>query len=143
MHWRMGEQLYLTGEAERLAQEAQEEHREASGWEGMILDFLEKEVPINWDNMDVSERKMFLNGNTKTEDPLFPIDKVCVMEIWVECLGGDQRFMKPQDRAKIGNILSRAPGWERIKSNARFGPYGRQKGFKRVDKWVDIRLTTG
>lgn len=131
MYWRMGEQLYLTGEAERLAQEAQEEHREASGWEGLILDFLEKKVPINWDNMDVSERKMFLNGNTKTEGQLFPLDKVCIMEIWVECIGGDQRFMKPQDRAKIGNILARAPGWERIKSTARFGPYGTQKGFKR------------
>ena len=137
MYWRMGEQLFLTGEAERLAIMAQEEHREASGWEGMILDFLEKEVPMNWDRMDLSERRMFLNGNTKTDEPLYPIDRVCIMQIWVECIGGDQRFLKPQDRAKIGNILSRVPGWERIKTNARFGPYGRQKGFKRVDTLVD------
>ena len=134
MYWRLGEQLYLTGEAERLAQEAQEEHREASGWEGLIMDFLDTKVPVSWDRMDVSDRKMFLNGNSKiAEEELAPIDKVCILEIWVECIGGDQRFIKPQDRAKIGNILARVPGWERIKSNARFGPYGRQKGFRRVD----------
>lgn len=134
MFWRMGEPLYLTGEAERLALQAQEEHREASEWEGMIMDFLDIRVPVNWDKMDVSERKMFLNGNTKTDKlQLVPMDKVCIMEIWVECIGGDQRFLKPQDRTKIGNILARIRGWERIKTNARFGPYGRQKGFRRVD----------
>lgn len=133
MYWRLGEPLYLEGEAARLALEAQEEHREASGWEGLVLDFLDKKVPICWDRMDVSERKIFLNGNSQLEGPLVPIDKVCVMEIWVECIGGDQRFLKPPDRTKIGNILARIPGWERIKTNARFGPYGKQKGFKRVD----------
>ncbi len=131
-YWRAGEPLYLTGEAERLAQQAQEEHRETYGWEGQIMDFLETKVPFSWDKMDISDRKMFLNGNTKTDELLIPIDKVCIMEVWVECLGGDQRYMKPQDRAKIGNILARLQGWERIKSTARFGPYGIQKGYKRV-----------
>lgn len=134
MFWRMGEPLYLTGEAERLAIQAQEEHREASEWEGMIIDFLKRKVPFSWDKMDIQERRMFLNGNTNTDEPLYPIDKICIIEIWVECIGGDQRYLKPQDRAKIGNILARIKGWERIRTNARFGPYGQQKGFKRVDK---------
>ena len=43
MYWRLGEQLYLTGEAELLALEAQEEHREASGWEGIQLC-----QPVEW-----------------------------------------------------------------------------------------------
>ena len=128
-YWRLGEPLYLTGDVERLAQEAQEEHRETSGWEGLISDFLEKEVPAGWDKMDISSRRMFLQGNLKVEEPLHPIDKVCVVEIWVECLGGDQRYMKPQERSTIGIILKRMPGWKRIKSTARFGPYGIQKGF--------------
>lgn len=131
-YWRAGEALYLTGEAEKMALEAQEEHREASGWEGLIYDFLETNVPASWDKMDVSERRSFLNGNATTPDELcFPIDKVCIMEIWVECLGGSQQYLKPQDRAKIGNIMARVPGWERIKSTARFGPYGIQKGFRK------------
>ena len=132
MYWRTGEELYLTGETERLAQESQDEHREASGWEGLIIDFLETRVPFGWDKMGVSERKMFLNGNAKTEEPLCPINKVCILEIWVECLGGGQQYLKPLDRTKIGNIMARMPGWERIKTTARFGPYGVQKGFKKV-----------
>ena len=132
MYWRAGEGLYLTGKAEKMALEAQEEHREASGWEGLIQDFLETKVPFSWDKMDIQQRKMWLNGNTKTEEPIYPIDKVCILEIWVECLGGSQQYLKPQDRAKIGSILARIPGWERIKTNARFGPYGRQKGFRRI-----------
>ena len=132
MYWRAGEGLYLTGKAEKMALEAQEEHREASGWEGLIQDFLETKVPFSWDKMDVQQRKMWLNGNTKTEEPIYPIDKVCILEIWVECLGGSQQYLKPQDRAQIGSILSRMSGWERIKSTARFGPYGIQKGFRKV-----------
>ena len=134
MYWRMGEPLYLAGEAERLAQESQEKHRESSEWEGMIQDFLETEVPFSWDKMDTADRKMFLNGNARTNEPLHPIDKVCVIEVWTECIGGDPRFLRPQDRTKIGSILARMVGWERIKTNARFGPYGKQKGFRRVDK---------
>ena len=127
--------LYLTGEALRLAEEAQEEHREASGWEGLIQDFLEKKVLPDWDRKSISGRTMF-RQNPEPEktvlSELVSLDKVCIQEIWVECLGGDQRYLKPQDRTKIGNIMARMPGWKRIKSTARFGPYGTQKGFRRV-----------
>jgi hypothetical protein len=97
------------------------------------MDYLEKKVPAFWDRMDIQERKMFLQGNIKPDarEALSTIDKVCIMQIWVECLGGDQRYLKPQDRTKIRNVLSRIPGWEKVKTAARYGPYGVQKGFRR------------
>lgn len=137
MYWRAGEALYLTGEVERLAQEAQESHREASIWEGMIEEFLETEVPIDWDDLDIQDRRGFLNGNATTNKPLQKMWKVCAAEVWVECLNGDQRYLKKQDAEAIGRILQRMRGWERITSTdnnpstARFGPYGIQKGFRR------------
>jgi predicted P-loop ATPase len=139
MYWRFGEPLYLTGEVEKMAIEAQEEHREASQWEGMIRDFLDTEVPLDWDDMDVSERRTFLNGNSSLppEKPLRKMDKVCAVEIWAECLNGDPRFLKKQEAEMIGRILNRIPGWERIVSSdnkpstARFGPYKTQRGFRR------------
>lgn len=130
-YWRCGEPLYLEGEAERIALQMQEEHQESSGWEGMIRDFLEIEVPFNWDKMDESARRIFLQGNSHGNEKLFPIDRVCIMEIWVECLGGDRRYLKPADRKRIGDILRGVPGWERFPSTARFGPYGIQKGYRR------------
>ena len=143
MYWRAGEPLYLTGEVEHMAQEAQESHREASAWEGMIEDFLETKVPINWDNMDLAARRAFLNGNAQTDQPLQKIWKVCVAEIWQECIGGDLRYLKPQDRVSIIRIMQQMPGWERIRTNARFGPsYGTQKGYQRKPS-CDKRLTSG
>ena len=73
-----------------------------------------------------------MNGNTVSEKPLRKIDKVCATEVWVECLGGDQRYLKKQDSEIINRVLRRLSGWERITSNARFGPYGRQKGYRRI-----------
>ena len=132
MYWRLGEQLYLTGEAERLALEAQEEHREASGWEGMIMDYLEKEVPEDWDNMEIMDRKMYLQGNSKTDKPLRKMDRVCVQQIWVECLDGGTRNLRDYEGKRIGSIIARIPGWKRAKSTIRCGPYKITKGFKRT-----------
>lgn len=130
-YWRAGEALYLEGEAARIAIEAQKEHEESSGWEGMILDFLDTPVPSDWDKLDKTSRRMFLNGNTRSSEPLRPLDKVCVIEVWEECLGGDLRYIRPTDRKRITDILRAAPGWERLSSTGRFGPYGIQKGFRR------------
>lgn len=134
MYWKAGEELFLKGDIEKMALQAQEEHRETYGWEGQIMDYLERPVPLFWDKMDIGERRQFINGNVRPDahEKLQPVDKVCITQIWVECLGGDPKYMKPQDRAKIGTILTKIPGWEKIKSTARFGPYGTQKGFRRT-----------
>ena len=133
MYWAMGEQLFLPKEIEALAFEQQESHREVSGKEGMILDFLERKVPTNWDQQPVPVRKMFWAGGARADEgvDLMPREKVCAVEIWVECFGGDPKYMKRMDSNEIIAILANAPGWKRNKSMRRYGPYGRQKGFER------------
>ena len=49
LYWTLGEKLYLPKELEELAQEQQESHREMSGKEGLIIEYLEKKLPANWD----------------------------------------------------------------------------------------------
>lgn len=132
-YWSMGESLYLTPELEELAKDQQEGHREMSAREGLILDFLEKEVPENWYQLDLQARKLFLAGAVADENiRMVPREKVCAAEIWVECLGADIRFMKRADVAEINAILMNLKGWERNKAARRFGPYGTQRGFERV-----------
>lgn len=131
-YWAIGEPLYLSKEVEALAEEQQKSHREASGKEGIILDFLEKRIPANWDQMSVQSRKMFLAGNLRTEEELVEREKVCAVEIWTECFNGDQKYLKRTESTEINNILLGAKGWVRNKSVRRYGPYGRQKGFERV-----------
>lgn len=132
LYWVLGEPLYLSKDVEEMAQEQQENHREASGKEGIILDFLDRKIPANWDQMSIQSRKMFWSGNLHTEGELVEREKVCAVEIWAECFNGDQKYMKRMDSSEINNILVGAKGWRRNKSSRRYGPYGTQKGFERV-----------
>ncbi len=134
VYWAMGEPLYLPKEIEDLAKDQQEKHRESSGKEGIILDFLEHPIPSNWDTMDLQKRRIFWSGNMSLPDgvELAPREKVCAAEIWVECFGSELKYMKRSDSTEINNILLGMKGWERIKTPRRFGVYGQQRGFERV-----------
>ena len=123
-YWAAGEKLFLPKELEEAAVEQQETHREASGKEGLIMDFLNKPVPANWNQMDVVKRRMFLAGGLHMEGELVLRDRVCAVAIWVECFGGDLKHME------INNILLHGK-WQRIKTPRDFGPYGQQRGFVR------------
>lgn len=131
-YYALGEALYMPKEIETLAGMMQHEHRETSSLEGLILDFLDTPVPRNWEYLSIQQRRMFLNSNAQYEGELIPIDKVCAAEIWVEVLNGEIKYMKRQNSVEINSILSNIPGWEKVKTNLRCGPYGRQKGFRRM-----------
>ena len=130
----LGEELYLPKEIEALAEQQQEEHKESSGKEGLIREFLERPVPLKWDQMSIMERKQFLQGTLAGMDKmeLAPREKVCAAEIWVECFNGEQKYLKRMESTEINGILSGIKGWKRNKSVRRYGPYGTQKGFERT-----------
>lgn len=134
MLYALGEELYLPKEIEALAEQQQEEHKESSGKEGLIREFLEKPVPLKWDQMSIMERKQFLQGTLAGMDKmeLAPREKVCAAEIWVECFNGEQKYLKRMESTEINGILSGIKGWKRNKSVRRYGPYGTQKGFERT-----------
>lgn len=131
-YYLLGEKLFLPREIEAIAMEVQDEHSDYSALEGNIRDYLETRVPTNWLDMTVQERRMFLNGNVAYEGDLEPMDRVCIAQIWAECLGGDIKYLKPQNRNEIARVLRKIPGWEKVRTNIRCGPHGRQKGYKRV-----------
>ena len=134
VYWMLGEPLYLPKEIEDMAVEQQEGHREASGKEGIILDFLDKKIPSNWDQMSVLNRKMFWGGSLKPDEKVMLVqrEKVCAIEVWVECFNGDAKSMKRADSVEINNILAGIKGWKRNKSKRRYGPYGIISGFERL-----------
>ncbi len=132
MYWALGEQLHLTKDIEDMAYEQQESHRETSGKEGLISEYLAKPLPRNWDQMDIPGRKMFLAGGGVGDVELVPREKTCAVEIWVECFGGEPKYLKRADSTEINNILAGLKGWKRNKNVRRYGPYGTQKGFERM-----------
>ncbi len=127
--------LVLSKEAENIASVAQETHKEENAKKGIIVDYLEKKIPKSWTTMDLFARRTFLNDYEKQVElhkDLEERDKICVLEIWEEALGCDKRYLKRVDSREISEIMNGLKGWEKIKSTARFGKYGIQKGYKKV-----------
>jgi len=131
-YWILGEPLYLSKELEDLAAEQQESHRESSDKEGKIKDFLDRKIPIDWDNYDLQKRMIFWSGHLQGGAELIGRDKVCVSEIWIECLGGELKYLKRTDSIEIASIMKSISGWKRNKSSRRYGPHGTQKGYEKV-----------
>lgn len=134
IRWKLGEPLYLTDVLLREAEAIQEAAREADTREGLILDFLEKPVPKDWQNWPIERRRIFWNGSVTGDLELVPRDRVCAIEIWCELFGKDQADAQQRDTRQINAVLENAPEWERIPKPAKFGPYGSQRGFRNVDK---------
>lgn len=131
VRWQLGEQLFLTGEAEEIAKIQQEEHRETSPKEGIIREFIERPVPIDWDTKSISERRLYWSNEFgRSEIETVERDRICAVEIWVECFNTDIKYMKQADTREINAILSSLENWEPYRG--RFGPYGFQRGFRKV-----------
>lgn len=129
-YWQMGETLYLSGTAEAEAKREQEVHQESNGKEGIIREFAERRVPCDWEKRTLTERRLYWSGEFgRNEVETMERDRICALEVWCECLGGDVKFMKRVDALEINGILTGLPGWRRRNATNRFGCYGPQKGF--------------
>lgn len=129
VRWQIGEQLYLTGEVEKMAQEMQERHREANPKEGMIEDFVLKEIPEDWQNWPLARRRDWWAGAAHGEVKTVPRKRIAAIEIWCELYNGNQRDCKQTDTREINAILGKLTTLQRANSSFRCGPYGTQRGF--------------
>lgn len=131
VRWRWGEPLYITGELELQARAQQERHREIDFTEGMILEWLEREVPEDWQNWSVDRRRAFWNGQVAGGVVLVPRDRVCAAEVWCELLGRDLSLARNSDSAKINGVIASTGKWG-PRDPIRCGPYGVQRGSRRL-----------
>lgn len=134
VRWQLNEPLFLSGAVEEEAKLKQEEHREVSSREGVIRDFLEKQVPEDWSRWPLDKRRLFWAGGVQGDIALIPRDRICAMEIWCEALGGNMKEMKNIDTREINAIISAMPEWEKSAVTLRIGPYGPQRGFIKKQK---------
>ena len=114
--------------------EKQEEHREASSREGIVREFMERQVPEDWSKWSLDKRRMFWSGVTMGSDSLHlvPRDRICAREVWCEAFGGSVKEMRNVDTREINTIMAATPGWQKTVGVLRYGPYGVQRGYKRA-----------
>lgn len=132
-YWMLGEPLYLPKDVEKLAEEQQDRHREAYAKEGVIREFLDREIPREWDSMTIMQRRQFYQGtlHLSGDSGLVPRTKVCAAEIWQECFGSDLKYMGKRDSMEINSIMRGIRGWKPNRSMRRYSFYGTQRGFER------------
>ena len=131
--WMIGEPLYLTGDVAEAAQKVQEAHRDASSQEGMIMEFVSRKVPEDWQRYTLEERRGFWLGNNR--DPKLKLvdrDRIAAIEIWCELYNRAPGDLKRSDAREINDILLNIPEYVRSETPLRFGPYNVQRGYKRV-----------
>lgn len=121
------EPLYLDASLQAKAQEVQEEHTYRSVREDIVKEYLDRKLPENWKDMSQFERKVWLDGNDNEGEVLR--DRICLLEIWVEALGGERLNFSNQDQRELRAIMDHI-GWVRT-GNGRFGVYGFQRCYQR------------
>ena len=101
--------------------------------EGLIREFLERQVPEDWQKRSLDERRIFWSGGFRTEQTaLIPRDRVCAIEVWCEALNGDPKQLKRADALEINSVIESLPEWTKAKNGIRFGSaYGLQRGYVR------------
>lgn len=127
-----GEPLYLENHLEADARKIQDEHLEKDDRAGLIKDYLDRLLPPEWDDYDVHERRAWLDdsANVGTDKR----EKVCILEIWAECLQQDRRKITRRDSYELIRIMKTIKGWMATTNARRFKIYGQQKAYLRYEK---------
>lgn len=131
VRWQAGEPLYLSGAIEDAARAKQEEHRETSSREGIVREFLARELPEDWNKWPLERRRTYWSGGAQGDIKLVPRSSVCALEIWCEAFGGNIKEIKNADTREINNIVAATPGWSKADNAKYTGPYGTQRVFIR------------
>lgn len=132
--WKKDTRLTLTPETAKTARELQEAHTEGSEKAGLIQDYLEKRLPSGWDDMELFDRRNYLNGYGSKEYPAGDVvrQKVCNLEIWCEALNGRREYFRNADARELTAIMMNMRGWKPRNGKLRFGNlYGAQWAFIR------------
>lgn len=123
----------LTQAESREAEKVQEAHTEVSDLYGLIAKYIDTPVPVNWDEMSLFDRKIYLQGEQPAEDSdvLMLRPYICAIAVWCELLGGELKTYSSKVAREINACLKKLEGWEPVSSLPDDAIYGRQRGFRR------------
>jgi predicted P-loop ATPase len=125
------ESLILSPEAEEIAEIERGNHSDQDDRTGLVIDFLESKVPENWNEMDIEQRKAWVDTPEMRVKGKYLRDYICVAEIWCELFGKPKEDMSRYNTRDINEILRALPGWIQRTSTKNFKNYGKQKYYER------------
>lgn len=113
--------LFLSREMEEIADDMRSVFMEEDDRKDSIEAFLEKDITDNWQDLDLMERRDYLDG-TKVSNAGKPVkrQKVTAFEIWVECFNKNVNEPFPKyENTYITNLMNGLPGWKTVRESIR------------------------
>lgn len=130
--YKLGETRYLSAAMEIQAKEMQLRHTEVDDRTGIVIEFLDHKLPVNWEEMATRERMNWLTLVENEKAGSKVRERVCAPEIYVELFGGKHSDMTTGNTKYIHDIMQSLPNWKPINNKGRFKNYGVLKGYERV-----------
>ena len=135
-YYHQQEPLYLDSRMTAMAKRLQEEHNEviADDRAGMIEAFIQKELPTTWESMTIRQRQDWFKTASELEsggEPRMRREKICAVELLVECFG-QQLDERTRYRTKeINQILQQleVKGLVKYQGRTYDKAYGQQRFF--------------
>jgi len=126
-----GEDLYLDRELEAQATEVQANHTEQNPMAGLIMNYLSKKLPKNWEELNPWQRRAYLQGDETDAKEAGTVERtmVSVIEIWHELLGNFNTPANAYNTRPVHDIMRNMPGW---KPNQMLKQYVKHYGVQRT-----------
>lgn len=128
-----GEPLFLDDRLELIAKDVQNAHLEQDEKAGLVRKYLDTALPDNWGDMDISERRQYLQDNEAiAKAGKHQRTRVSVIEVWAECYGFDPARIERKDRQPIVKILRGFNDWVYSDKAIKLRIYGTVKVYSRL-----------
>lgn len=132
-----GETLFLSKELEEIARQVQKDHKATDDRKGLIEDYLNTPVPENWYERDTYERINYIRDKDELDGKGTILrDRVCILEVWIECLGGQKKDLDRRKSMELHSVLKSIDGWEAYEKSGgvmKIKGYGRQRVYVRKE----------
>ncbi len=136
-----GENIMDLSNVSDMALKQQESHTEINEYLGDVEMFIDIKLPPNWSKKNILERTTYIRSTedhrlaivkeeSVTKDDLVLRQKVCVSEFFCEFQNHDKSYKDGYASRKINEALAKL-GWIRESSPSNYGPYGKQRGYRR------------
>lgn len=138
--YEIGEDLFLKGNEAKTAERAQLDSLETDERIGIVSQFLDMLLPLDWDKKDLSERRYYIDTYSAESAPKESKRRTltCNMEIWCECFGKKDSDLTLKDSYMLGMIMQKINGWGHYSRNKNgmcvFPIYGKQRAYELLDK---------
>lgn len=136
VYFQQGEELQLSPELERRANELQNEAMELDDRQGIIESYLEILLPEDWDEYDIYRRREYISEyyNSSSLIPKGELSRetVSVIEIWCEAFGKNKVDLERFKSYEITKMLRRIPNWVQDSKQKWNKLYGNTRVFKKV-----------